>query len=159
MLKDELVNHILEGSGELYRRLGLQFPNRWLAGDITVPQLRVMLRLYTDGPGSMGKIARDLGVSVPTTTGIVDKLVSRKMVVREAVTTDRRLVIIKLSPSGNRLVSELWFAGRFNLSKLIKTLDREELELASRLVDILLAKTQMPGIAVSPVPAEKRDDK
>jgi DNA-binding MarR family transcriptional regulator len=141
MFEDELINHILEGSGELYRRLGFQFPASWLSGDITVPQLRVMLHLYSVGPDSMGNVARHLGVSLPTATGIVDKLVSREMVVREVGSADRRLVFIRLSPTGSRLVSELWVSGRANLGKLVKTLDREQLLLASRLVDILLEKT------------------
>jgi DNA-binding MarR family transcriptional regulator len=155
MLGEELVNHILEGSGEIYRRLGIQFPAGWLAGDITVPQLRAMLHIYTDGPGSMGNVARELGVSLPTTTGIVDKLVSRGMVVRETGSSDRRLVIIRLSPAGNRLVSELWVLGRLNLGKLVQTLDSEELLLASRLVDILLEKTR--ELAQNPLSGDAAD--
>ncbi len=53
MLEIELVGRILEGSGELCRRLGIQFQAELPAGNVTVPQLRVMLHLYTNGPGGM----------------------------------------------------------------------------------------------------------
>jgi 4'-phosphopantetheinyl transferase len=152
MLEKELINYILDGSGELYRRLGIQFPATWLTGDITVQQMRVMLYLFTAGPGSMSNIARELGVTLPTATGIVEKLVSRDMVLREPGLADRRLVIIRLSPAGTRLVSELWVNGRFNMGKLFETLDREQLLLAARLVDILLEKTG--STAVNPLPGD-----
>ena len=78
--------------------------SRWLSSDLTVAQLRVMLLLHTESPMRMGAIATHLGIALSTATGVLDKLVAKGMVLREADAEDRRLVICKLSEEGQQIM-------------------------------------------------------
>ena len=88
--KDGLTQYILRLSEEIYNELTPGVPPEWLSSDLTVAQLRVLLVLHTDGPGRMSSIASVIGVALSTATGIVDNLVRKGLVLRDADPQDRR---------------------------------------------------------------------
>ncbi len=137
--KDVLVQHILETSGRIYGALNPTIRLELLSSDITVAQLRVLLILLTDGPSRMSAIASILDVALSTATGIVDNLVKKELVVREADPNDRRLVICKLAPAGQELMNGLWRSGEFQMERLLDGLTLEQLNKAEEVADILLA--------------------
>jgi len=137
--KDVLVQHILETSGRIYGALNPTIRLELLSSDITVAQLRVLLILLTDGPSRMSAIASILDVALSTATGIVDNLVKKELVVREADPNDRRLVICKLAPAGQELMNGLWRSGEFQMERLLYGLTLEQLNKAEEVADILLA--------------------
>jgi len=136
--EEVLVQHILETSGRIYGALNPAMRIELLSSDITVAQLRVLLILLTDGPSRMSSIASVLDVALPTATGIVDNLVRKELVVREADPHDRRLVICKLSTAGQELISGLWRSGEFQMERLLNGLTLEQLEKAAEVAEMLL---------------------
>jgi len=85
----------------------------------------------------MSDIASILDVALPTATGIVDKLVKKELVIREADLQDRRLVICRLSDAGQELINRLWTFGQFQMERLLNGLTEEELEKAAEVAEIL----------------------
>ena len=136
--EETLVRHILETSGRIYGALNPAMRMDLLSADITVAQLRVLLILLTDGPSRMSSIASVLDVALSTATGIVDNLVRKELVVREADPNDRRLVICKLSPAGQELIGGLWRTGEFYMERLLNGLTPEQLQKAAEVADMLL---------------------
>ncbi len=132
------MRHILDKSDQIYRRLNHTFSPEWLSSDITVAQLRVLLALHTAGPSSMTDIAAILGVSLPTTSGVIDKMVKKGLVAREADPSDRRLVICHLSEEGQGVISRLWAGGRFQMERLLSGLSAGQLKEAAEVADFLL---------------------
>jgi len=56
---------------------------------------------------SMSEIASDLGVSLPTVTSLVDRLVGRGLVERGTSERDRRLVLLRLTPYGREVNDQI----------------------------------------------------
>lgn len=56
---------------------------------------------------TMSELADHLHASLSTATGLIDRLVRNKYVERERVDSDRRLVKIKLTKKGEKIVDEL----------------------------------------------------
>jgi len=136
--EDVLVQHILETSGKIYGALNPAIRLEMLSSDLTVAQLRVLLILLTDGPSRMSHIASVLDVALSTATGVVENLVRKELVVREADSSDRRLVICKLAPAGQELIGGLWRSGEFEMERLLDGLTLEQLKKAAEVAEMLL---------------------
>ena len=73
--------------------------------DLTMQQMRV-LGLVGHEPGLTGQeLSARLGVSAPTASGIVDRLVAKGLLSRVDDPDDRRVRRIALTPDGNHLLS------------------------------------------------------
>ena len=68
-----------------------------LGSTLTMQQLKLVALLATHGPLGGHDLARHLEVSMPTVSGIVDRLVERGMVERRADPRDRRVRLTALS--------------------------------------------------------------
>lgn len=134
--KQNLIQHILKNVEEIYKLMGLMVPQEWLSSDMTVTQLRLLLMLHTFGPLRMSDITAKLEVALPTTTVVVDHLVHKNLVLREANPLDRRLVICKLSPEGQTLINKLWDSGRLAMEKLLESLTLEQVQKAAELGEL-----------------------
>jgi len=136
--KEELVESVLELGEKAFRDLFPILPKEWLSLDLTMPQLKVVLLLFLNGPERMGTIASALGVSLATATGVVDRLVEKDMVTREGDPNDRRIVLIRLSDQGEKLITGLWQLARGNAELLLKVLDQRKLQLLNEALHTLL---------------------
>ena len=134
---ESLVQNILKRAEDIYNLLSPGIPTEWLSSDLTVAQLRVLLVLHAEGPTRMTVIASILDIALPTATGIVDNLVKKGLVIREADSHDRRLVICRLSPAGQDNLSKLWTSGQFQMERLLEGLTSEELRKSDEVAEIL----------------------
>ena len=79
---------------EVRERLRVEF-------EVTLPQFDVMAALERKPDGmTMTELSRFLMVSNGNVTGIIDRLVSDKLVARQAPADDRRAIIVRLTPRG-----------------------------------------------------------
>jgi len=136
--EETLVRHILETGTRIYSALNPAIRLEMLSSDITVAQLRTLLILLTDGASRMSHIASVLDVALSTATGIMDNLVRKELVVRETDPHDRRLVICKLSPGGQKLIGGLWRSGESQMERLLDGLTLEQLGKADEVAEMLL---------------------
>jgi len=69
---------------------------------VTLPQFDVMAALARHDDGmTMSALSRELMVSNGNVTGIIDRLVTDKLVARKALAEDRRTFIVRLTPKGS----------------------------------------------------------
>lgn len=92
----------------------------------TPPQLHTLLWLGEDGPLTMGELARRLGVTEKTVTGVVDRLEREDCLHRERDTVDRRVVRCRLTDKGARTYAELDAHLLEKLSQMLAMLDAED---------------------------------
>jgi DNA-binding MarR family transcriptional regulator len=96
----------------------------------SISQFEVLKYLGDVGKASMKNVARELHVTPPSASTLVDDLVAKRLVSRVESPTDRRAVNVVLSPRGHLLMSSLQRkkSSVFNkmLSKL-NTADKNEL--------------------------------
>lgn len=69
-------------------------------GGVSVVQLRALTVLYHQGQANLGQLADDLGVTVSTTSRLVDRLVAAGLVDRRAAAHTRREISLRLTPRG-----------------------------------------------------------
>jgi DNA-binding MarR family transcriptional regulator len=73
------------------------------SGEITISQYLVMEMLKRKGAMKMTEIALEMGITLPAATGLVDRLHGAKMLDRAYDKEDRRVVLIHLTPKGQKL--------------------------------------------------------
>ena len=74
---------------------------------LTHVQIAALYMLQQRGELAMGKVAQELHCDPSNVTGIIDRLVSHKLVTRQECVTDRRTKTITLTPEGHKIIKEL----------------------------------------------------
>ena len=135
---EEMVEHVLDLANRVFRELLPIIPTEVLKFDLTMPQLKVVLLLYLNGPMRMSDIASSLGVTLATATGVVDRLVERDTVLREDDPNDRRVVLCKLSEKGEDLTGVLWRSARERARELLAAMSVSRLQMLNEALEALL---------------------
>lgn len=113
-------------------------PQDWLSTDLTMPQLKVMLILWREGPARMSELASGLGVTLATATGVVDRLVEKRYIVREGLPGDRRVVICRLSEEGQDFMKALWMSGRMQIGRILGVMTPEQLKVVAQGTEVFI---------------------
>lgn len=100
--------------------------------DLSLPQYRV-LALLGDGSTASSVLARKLAVSPPTVTAVVDGLVARDLVERQADPEDRRRLTLLLTRDGKRVLAAADAAAETRLDEIAAFLDEPPEALAAGL--------------------------
>jgi len=103
---------------------------------VTLPQLRVLYYLRRHPGVTTGELARRLGITVSTTSGLVIKLVDRGLVVRGSLADDRRQAPLRLSDDGAALLGELSEDARTHLREVADRLG-DDLERVVEALELL----------------------
>ncbi len=113
-------------------------PEEWLATDLTMPQLKVLMILWRAGATRMSELATGLEVTMATATGVVDRLVEKGYVVREGLPGDRRVVISRLSPEGEDFMKRLRLSGRDQISRILEAMTPEQLGIIAQGTEVFI---------------------
>jgi DNA-binding MarR family transcriptional regulator len=114
---------------------------------ITLPQFDVMAALYRKADGiTMTELSRMLLVSNGNVTGIIDRLVSDRLVARQPAAGDRRSFLVRLTPKGESQFASMAKAHQDWVDKMLSDFDGEEAELIIRHLDGLPSRVRNGGI-------------
>lgn len=102
--------------------------------DVGVEEWRALSALAESSGQAMSELAEFVLVPPPTLTKLVDRLVSANLVYRRIDPSDRRRVLVSLTPRGRRLHRRLRGVVEATLSPVYE--DSEVSELARRLGEI-----------------------
>jgi DNA-binding MarR family transcriptional regulator len=106
MEKIEKLAQNIFTTGKLIRNRVFKVQSRQLAAmgkkeaisDLTAAQLQTMIMVHMRGRLPMNELSDMLGVSPPSTTVMVDKLVEKGILARRHGDRDRRKVFVEISP-------------------------------------------------------------
>ena len=101
---------------------------------ITQTQLLVLLALRAYGRCCMGTLAHNMHVSMPTASGIVDRLVGAGFVRRCPAARDRRQVMVELTEKGRLYIEAFQNVIRRRWEEVLKTLNSGELNAFYRVI-------------------------
>jgi DNA-binding MarR family transcriptional regulator len=135
--KEALVENILQLTDKVFRQLLPILPMEWIHLNLTISQLKVVLLLFITGHSRMSDIASELGVSLATATGVVDRLVERNLLIRNGDPDDRRVVLCQLSNDGEKIIRDLWQLSQKRAGDLMIALDTQQLLLISEALQAL----------------------
>lgn len=74
---------------------------------LSMAQLNILLTLQRNGEMTMSHLAELLNVSLSNATGLIDRIEERGYVERDRVPHDRRIVVIRLTQQGERILDEI----------------------------------------------------
>ncbi len=75
--------------------------------DLSLPQYALLNLLAAQGPLSMTEISRELFITKPAVTNLVDRLERRKFLKRESDASDRRVSRLAIQPKGRKVAEEV----------------------------------------------------
>jgi DNA-binding MarR family transcriptional regulator len=80
---------------------------RLLRLGLSMAQLHILYTVQRNGEMTMSRLADVLNVSLSNATGLVDRIEERGFIERTRVPEDRRIVLIRVTPAGARMLDEV----------------------------------------------------
>lgn len=105
--------------------------------EVSVPHFRALRYVLRHPDCSVSDIAEHVGLSVAAASRLVDTLVERGLVVRQASTHDRRFVELRLSEEGERIQRAAHTQTLRELAGRLATLDDTERSTLMAAFDVL----------------------
>ena len=138
MSQAEEIQNILKLQDELVRDRAVWDVGPWLELEISTPQLKTLILICEEETIRMRELAHMLGGSFSNATVLVERLVDRGLVERLAEPRDRRVVMVRATKDGQRLVEQLATSWRTLSAPLLETLTSEDLATVHEALRVLL---------------------
>ena len=143
-LKQQLTDRFVELVEQMNQQMHCRPPDEWSDLELTISQIRTLALLQQE-PQRMGSISTYLGSTLSSATSIIDRLVDRGLVERGQDPDDRRVVVCRLTDSGQEAIEQFWRIGRLRIIELAEQLDRGQLETVVQAMEILNDASQQLG--------------
>ena len=120
--------------------------NNYLSkGKITLPQYSVLRYLLIEGEKAMSSVAEILGVSKPSATGTIDRLIAQGFVSRRHDEKDRRIVWINITARGKKIVSDILRQKHTTIVRIFNSFSPSEREKYLQLFEKIVKILNMPS--------------
>ena len=117
------MNQVKCASSERLLRLG-----------ISMAQLHILYTLQRSGEMPMSRLAEVLHVSLSNATGLIDRIEERGFVERTRVPEDRRVVLIRVTDAGRRMLEEVDAVGAELLRGVFGRIGRSQLAVVGQAI-------------------------
>ncbi len=163
--REALVDRIERLYDELMQRASAMHVPDFMDATVTMGQAKVLYLLMTSGPFRISELASRLGVSAPTTSQLVDRLVEQGLAARADDRSDRRQVLVTVTSAGRQQLERFRELGSHQVRLLLARVADADLPLVEQtvrlLIDALAAsagdpaplQTVPPGDPAPPQPA------
>jgi DNA-binding MarR family transcriptional regulator len=104
MKREDQIQSVIESIGRLQR---LAIPPDWHKVGLSRAQVGMLYMLHYHHGASMKKIADYLDVTKSAVTQLVEPLIEKGLVIRQADPKDRRVAVLSLSTKGHKAVRDI----------------------------------------------------
>ena len=122
---DNILQRIMTSYNDISKGIN---PKGLLKINLTSAQIKLLTCFSDKDELTMTELSRNLSVSMPTMTAMVDRLVNSKMVERERGSIDRRVVKVRLTDAGEKVLKKLTRIRRKEMEKVLMNLNEEEMK-------------------------------
>jgi len=122
----EMAQTIIETFQAIFRGLQAATAPVWVELELSMAQLKTLFVLSNTGPAPIGQVAETLGISLPTASHLVERLVQARLAERTEDPLDRRRTLARLSPQGVELSERLRQGSCDRLRNWLARLDDED---------------------------------
>jgi DNA-binding MarR family transcriptional regulator len=143
----ECSAQLIELTPIIMRNIRAEMQRRTMSG-LTVPHFRTLNYLERNPRSSLSDLAEFLGLTLPSTSKLVQKLVLQKVVTRR-VATDRRRVCLSLTQSGIAALAQARLETRQKLAENLSSLTQAELAMVSAALRVLSSAFSGGGSGVN----------
>lgn len=120
----QLMPHIIQGA-----HLGF-----FIHQKITHTQFFVMVMIHSQKRCALKTLAKNMKVSMPTMSGVVDRMVDSGHVRRFVDDKDRRHVIIELTPKGEKFIKQFQEVISLRWEEVLKVLNPKEINMFASVI-------------------------
>jgi len=106
---------------------------------VTMSQAKVLYLIAASQGMRMSELAVRLGVSISTTSGLVDRLVDHGLLARHDDPADRRQVVVTITPTGNADLEHFRELNAAHMRRILARLGDSELDVVERATVLLAA--------------------
>jgi DNA-binding MarR family transcriptional regulator len=147
----DLVAEIISGYEALMHQLAGGHAPEFLEIAVTMPQAKLLYLLSALGDLHMSDLVTQLGVSLSTVSGLVDRVVESGLAARHEDPVDRRQVVVGLTAAGTAFIDRFRELNARQMRALLALIDDEELANLRRSLHAL--STAATRLAVDGAPA------
>jgi DNA-binding MarR family transcriptional regulator len=123
---DECARQLLDATPQIMRFVRAEMRSH-RGHDLSVPQFRTLTFVHRNPEVSLSNLAEHLGLTLPSTSKLVDGLVNQKIITRRESTTDRRRLTLSLTKSGEEILRTAHQATQDHLKDVLRKLSADEL--------------------------------
>jgi DNA-binding MarR family transcriptional regulator len=138
MVKKDLIGKLIELQRRIDRDRRQDELDAWLRLNLGIGQLKSLFFISNRGSTSLGKLAAALKVTPTNTTGIVDRLLERKLITRKESPDDRRVLVLRTTPRGEALVNELRQKRKERMTEIFSRLTDEQAEIVAQALKFMV---------------------
>ena len=116
-----------------------------VSNEVTLPQLRTLVVVSTQGPQTVSSLADRLDVHASTMTRMCSRLVARGLVARKPSALDRREVVIELTAQGQGLVDEVTDKRRREIDAVVRHMSPDDRDRVVTALDLFSRAANEPA--------------
>jgi DNA-binding MarR family transcriptional regulator len=140
---------------EMVSRFHREFVRRLRKEGLTLSQFWVLFHLRRLVPATPGRLANELGVTLPSVTHALNELESRGYLVRGHDPKDRRLVPLRITPAGERKAEILGRLLKEGVQRSLPEVSTEDWQAFQRVLTGLRVFPPGEPVATPPAPLEE----
>ena len=138
MAKIEIINEMIELQRRVDRDRRQYELDAWMHLNLSISQLKSLFFISNQGTTSLGKLAAALRVTPTNTTGVVNRLLKRKLITRTRSPDDRRVLFLRTTPLGEELIAQLRQKRKERMTELFNHLNDEEAVIVTKSLKFLV---------------------
>src|SRR3954453_23334892 len=155
----EIVDQILDQLAPLIARQPKALVQAGCYRQISSTHLHVLYMLVSRGAMPMSRVADQLQVSLPNVTGIIERMVEKRLVERTRPEDDRRIVQVRITDAGRDMLDQIDTVKRQEMANVICRLTPEQQDRALRaFTDMRVATEQLAQEEIQPDAHESAGD-
>ncbi|MFC5602664.1 MarR family winged helix-turn-helix transcriptional regulator [Sporosarcina koreensis] len=124
-MKEETIFDIIHNMDKFTNNLIIQW-NKTFNEDLGVSHILLLGHLASKGKSRPSELAKALGLTPPTVTHLVEKLVKKKLAVRSTDEEDRRIIYLTITEAGIEILQRANLEGQALRRNLFEKLTPEE---------------------------------
>lgn len=123
---NDIMQRILTAYNDISKSIN---PAELLKIELTSSQIKVLTAFNDKHEHTMTELSRTLAVTLPTMTAMVDRLMQNNLVCRGRDKSDRRIVRVRLTDDGKKMLADLMEVRKKELEKILKVLSDDKIDL------------------------------
>ena len=133
---DECAHQLLDTTPQIMRFIRAEMRSH-RGHDLSVPQFRTLTFVHRNPEISLSHLAEHLGLTLPSTSKLVDGLVNQKTITRRESKEDRRRLTLALTKNGEDILRVARGATQNHLKDVLRKLSADELTTVIHAMSLL----------------------
>lgn len=157
IIKTDLIAQITGFHEQIYGLINDYGFENWLSLDISIGQLKSLIYIRSRGKASHSELSKVLRVTPSVVTGIISRLKSSGLVLKQPDVDDRRVHWLALTDKGNGIFNQFSQNSKKEIGQVLDTLSQSDLEKLVGSFSCLLTAYKKHLDKTGPVPISSRD--